>query len=238
MVVTQLDIMKVTMELAPIHTQERVVDAVRNALRDAILEGKLKAGQKLSVPELSRQLGVSRSPVREAILQLVAEGLAVERNRRGAVVAEFGVQDATYIFEVRQALEITSLRLGASRATPQDLAELRAILKEQAEQVQNNDVTGYQNSDLRFHKQLGSLSHNPVMERHIGLLKDQSHLALEASARSLAQLKRGHADHTAILHALEQKDGEQAARVLLEHFDRIRQNLEGWLSSKTDHTPL
>jgi DNA-binding GntR family transcriptional regulator len=219
-----------SMELHLIQTQSRVVDTVRNALRDAILEGTLPPGQKLSVPELSRQLGVSRSPVREAILQLVAEGLAIERTRRGVVVAEFGLQDVAHIFEVREALEVASVRLGASRATPEDLDALRKVLEEQAAQVQCSNLEGYQRTDLHFHKLLGSLTHNPIMQRHIGLLKDQSHLALEKSARSVAQLERGHADHIAILKALEKGDGEKAAQKLLEHFARIRDSLKDWLT--------
>ncbi|MDX2003685.1 MAG: GntR family transcriptional regulator [Meiothermus sp.] len=220
------------MELNLIQNQTRVVDTVRGALRDAILEGRLAPGQKLSVPELSRQLGVSRSPVREAILQLVAEGLAVELPRRGVLVAEFGLQDVAHIFEVREALEVASVRLGAGRATRDDLEALRKLLEEQALQVKRNDLEGYQQTDLHFHKLLGSLSHNPVMERHIGLLKDQSRLALENSARSIAQLERGHAEHVEILAALKARDGERAAEVLLRHFERIRASLGDWLSGR------
>jgi DNA-binding GntR family transcriptional regulator len=208
---------------------ERLVDKAYSALRQAVLSGELKPGDALSVPELSRQLGVSRSPVREAVLQLVADGLAQEEARKGAMVAQFGFKDALYIIEVREALEIAAIRLGAERATAGDFAALRQVLSEQTKSIEAGSFEGYETTDLRFHKLIGSLSHNPVLERSVGVLKDQFHLALEPAARKLAQLERGLHEHTAIVEALETRDSNQAARLMAAHFKRIRNSLEEWI---------
>ncbi len=210
---------------------ERLADKAYAVLRAQILNGELPPGHALSVPEISRQLGVSRSPVREAVLQLVADGLAQEEVHKGAVVAHFGLEDAMHILEVREVLEEASVRLGASRATAKNLAQLHQVLQAQTKSVQQNDLEGYQATDLRFHKLLGTLSHNPVLERMVGLLKDQSHLALESAVRSLAQLEQGLQEHHAILAALEARDAEQASQALLKHFKRIKASLEHWLAS-------
>ncbi|GIW34453.1 GntR family transcriptional regulator [Meiothermus sp.] len=210
---------------------ERLADKAYAILRTQILKGALPPGHALSVPELSRQLGVSRSPVREAVLQLVADGLAQEEARKGAVVAHFGLEDALQILEAREVLEVASVRLGATRATAKDLALLRQVLQAQAKTIQEADLEGYQATDLQFHKLLGTLSHNPVLERMVGLLKEQSHLALEPAARSLAQLERGYHEHQAVLAALEARKVPQAARALQKHFKRIRESLESWLAS-------
>jgi DNA-binding GntR family transcriptional regulator len=214
---------------------ERLVDKAYLALRQAVLSGELRPGDALSVPELSRQLGVSRSPVREAVLQLVADGLAQEEARKGAAVARFGLEDALFIIEAREALEVASVRLGASRATESDFAALHQILSEQTQFVKTGSFAGYELTDLRFHKQLGRLSHNPVIERSTGVLKDQFHLALESTSRSLAQLERGLQEHSAIVKALEARNPDQAAQGLTLHFKRIRESLQQWLVKSQDH---
>jgi len=91
--------------LAALTPSTRIVDTVQAALRSAIFEGELRAGEPLSVPELARRLNVSRSPVREAVLGLVAQGLAVEQPRRGVVVATVDPADLLAIHEIRIFLE-------------------------------------------------------------------------------------------------------------------------------------
>ena len=110
---------------------ERLADKAYAVLRAQILKRELPPGHALSVPELSRQLGVSRSPVHEAVLQLVADGLAQEEARKGAVVAHFDLEDALQILEARELLEVASVRLGAVRVTPQELDRLEQIMETQ-----------------------------------------------------------------------------------------------------------
>src|SRR5258705_13311379 len=100
-------------QLAP---ATRIVDAVQDTLRDAIFGGELRAGEPLSVPELARRLNVSRSPVREAVLGLVAQGLAVERPRRGVVGAAVGPADLLARRQIRIFPEARAPRPCAQRA--------------------------------------------------------------------------------------------------------------------------
>src|SRR5262249_58067444 len=101
--------------LAALNPAARIVDAVQATLRSAILDGALRAGEPLSVPELARRLNVSRSPVREAVLGLVAQGLAVEQPRRGVVVATVDPADLQAIHEMRIFLEAGSAHFCAQR---------------------------------------------------------------------------------------------------------------------------
>ena len=100
-------------------SSRRIVDTVQAALRSAIFDGALRAGQALSVPELARQLNVSRSPVREAVLGLAAQGLAVEQPRRGVVVATVDPAALLAIHEVRIFLEAGATSLCAQRSPHQ-----------------------------------------------------------------------------------------------------------------------
>src|SRR5205814_8880518 len=118
-------------DLPVLNAAARIVDTVQGALREAIFHGALRAGEQLSVPELARRLNVSRSPVREAVLGLVAQGLAVEQPRRGVVVATVDPADLLAIHEIRIFLEAGAASLCAQRATGDDIKELRKILREQ-----------------------------------------------------------------------------------------------------------
>jgi DNA-binding GntR family transcriptional regulator len=119
----------------------RIVDAVQDMLREAIFGGTLRAGEALSVPELARRLNVSRSPVREAVLGLVAQGLAIEQPRRGVVVATIAADDLVAIHEVREFLEAGAAQLCARRIERAGVDRLRCILAEQKRAVK--DADGY-----------------------------------------------------------------------------------------------
>src|SRR3954467_13176291 len=114
-------------DLPLLDASARIVDTVQVALRQAIFQGTLRAGEQLSVPELARRLNVSRSPVREAVLGLVAQGLAGEQPRRGVVVATIAADDLVAIHEVREFLEAGAARLCARRIDKAGVDRLRGI---------------------------------------------------------------------------------------------------------------
>src|SRR5882724_1876435 len=121
----------------------RIVDAVQDMLRDAIFGGTLRAGEALSVPELARRLNVSRSPVREAVLGLVADGFAVEEPRRGVALRTLDEHDLAQIHEMREVLEGLAARRCAE-TRPAGLVEiLRAVLADEAAAVKRLDAAAY-----------------------------------------------------------------------------------------------
>src|SRR5262245_31896745 len=129
----------------------RIVDTVQDTLREAILSGSLRAGEQLSVPELARRLNVSRSPVREAVLGLVAQGLAVEQPRRGVVVATIAPDDLVAIHEVREFLEAGAARLCAQRIDEAGVERLKKIIAEQQRAVKDHDADGYFRTNAELH---------------------------------------------------------------------------------------
>src|ERR1700746_3157817 len=115
-------------ELPQMSPATRIVDAVQDALRDAIFGGTLRAGEALSVPELARRLNVSRSPGREAVLGLVAQGLAGGHPLPRVVVATIPADDLVAIHEVREFLEAGAAQLAARRINQAAVDRLRRIL--------------------------------------------------------------------------------------------------------------
>jgi DNA-binding GntR family transcriptional regulator len=205
---------------------ERVVDTVRETLREAILAGRLLPGQKLSVPELARQMGVSRSPVREAILQLVAEGLAVERSRRGVVVAKFSMRDLREIYEIREVLETLAVRLAAQRIRPEQLRAMWAVLEQQHQAIESHNPQLYSQTNQQFHTLISQSSGNPRLHRILALLFGEMQLAFRTLSHSPAHTMRGHQEHRQIVEALEARNPCAAEAAMRVHLTNTRLEID------------
>src|SRR5882724_6390859 len=128
----------ILMELVKLQRQ-RAVDAVYGALREGILGHLFKPGERLHVDELSEKLGVSLTPVRNAIQQLATEGLVEIRPRSGTFVANLSVQDVEETFEIRCALECLAAEKSTQLIEPAELDRLRALLVSMSRPIHNGD---------------------------------------------------------------------------------------------------
>ena len=211
--------------LPALRPSERIVDSVHAALRAAILDGSLAPGQALSVPELSRQLDVSRSPVREAVLALVAHGLAVEQPRRGVAVAEIEAADMLEIHEVREGVEAQAARLCAQRARPALLHQIAELLQRQAVIVERNDAPGWFQTNADFHRLIAAGAGNRRLSEVLLVLEDQMRLGLRQVSSDRDQRQRGLAEHQAILAAIAGREPDTAERMMREHIRLTRETL-------------
>ncbi|SFL14643.1 GntR family transcriptional regulator [Falsiroseomonas stagni] len=207
----------------PIVGPARVVDATAVALRRAILAGELKPGQKLSIPALALRMGVSRSPVREAVLALTAAGLAVEIPRRGVVVTDLGPKETDAIHEARGPLEGFAARLAAERG-PADLGgRLDAILAEQAEAVATADEIGYFRTNTAFHAAIAAACDNAEICRLLASLEGRMALALLRVAARPGHRESAVAEHRAVVDAIKARDGNAAEAAMRAHVSATRQ---------------
>lgn len=216
----------------PTAPPERIVDTAYRTIRDAILDRRLEPGEQLSVPELSRRLGFSRSPVREAVSQLVAEGIACEEPRKGASVARLGPKELFEIHEVREPLEGLAARMYALRVGSEGVSELGRILDRQAEAVATGDSDAYWETDREFHEQLARSCGNERLERFLGSLHAQMRVALRIVAQSSEHIKKGHGEHRAVLDAIEECDPERAEELMRAHIAGTRARLRDAIESE------
>ena len=135
-------------------------DVVFEHLREAIIKGKLKPGERLMEMQLAEELGVSRTPVREAIRKLELEGLVIMIPRRGAYVADLSIKDVAETFEIRLALEALAASLAAERITPEECEEMDRLLERIGESIRQNDVKQTAALDEEFHNLLYQASRN------------------------------------------------------------------------------
>lgn len=204
--------------------RERVSDWAHRQIRAAILRGLRRPGDRLSIPALAAELGVSRSPVREAVQQLVREGLAAEEPHRGAVVARVDAEKLRGVYAVREVLEGLAARDAAEVATPADLDELEQLVAEHREAIDRGDMAAHVDLDMRFHRTTRLLSGNDVLVGFLDQIQGQIQLAmLTTSVRAGAE----HAlhDHEHILAAIRFGDADAAEAAARSHVTRLRQTL-------------
>jgi DNA-binding GntR family transcriptional regulator len=198
-------------------------DIVFETLREAILEGKLTPGERVMEVQLAEQLGVSRTPVREAIRKLELEGLLVMVPRKGAYVADVSLKDVIDVLEVRASLEGLAASLGAERRESVDIELLEEKTRELVRCVEQKDTDGMIKSDADFHDILLKASKNDKLTAIVEGLRDQVHrfrviyfTEYEENAKRLIE------EHEEILDSLRGKDMAKAQESAESHIYNIR----------------
>lgn len=194
-------------------------------LREAIVEGDLAPGQHLAEQQLAEELGISRTPVREALRRLALEGFVVMVPRRGAYVAGLSLKDMNDVFELRMALEGLAAYLAAQRITPQELTTLKELL----DQLETAIVSGIRediiDADTRFHALIYSASRNRRLIRIVGNLSDQIQSFRLQSLFAPGRLKETIQEHKRLLLALERRDSSSARRLAEDHIRQAEVSL-------------
>ncbi|AZG46157.1 GntR family transcriptional regulator [Gordonia insulae] len=195
-----------------------LTQAVLRQLRDEIFEGKLGPGTSLSVPGLAARLEVSRSPVREAVQQLVVDGLAVYTPRAGAKVAALDDDMLRQVFGVREVLDGLAARQATGQVTLADLEELWERVREQERLLQTAaDHRRDADLDLDFHTAVRGLSGNKPLCDALLRLDTQSHLYRSDMWSHEVNRRLAVAEHRRIVAALEAGDAEEAERAAKAH---------------------
>ena len=148
-------------------------DVVFENLREAIVEGRLKPGQRLMEVQLAEQLGVSRTPVREAIRKLELEGLVVMLPRKGAYVANMSLKDLIDVLEIRASLEGLAASLAAERITDEDIKKLESIVEEFKDGINESNVEALLIKDVDFHECIFKSTNNKKLHQLINSLWEQ-----------------------------------------------------------------
>jgi DNA-binding GntR family transcriptional regulator len=148
-------------------------DVVYNTLRNAILRGELKPGERLMEMHLANKLGVSRTPIREAIHMLEQEGLAVTIPRKGAQVAKMTEKDLQDVLEIRDSLDELAVSMACKRMTVEQLDELREAMEHFKLATTTGEVRKIVEADEEFHNVIYRMANNPKLEVIVNNLKEQ-----------------------------------------------------------------
>lgn len=198
----------------------RVSDGAYQALQAAIVDGRLSPRTRLSVPALAVQLGVSRSPVREAVTRLISDGLAVEVPHRGAVVAHLTLADLLPVYELREVLEGLAARLAAIRIESAGEGRLRKALADHVAAADRDDRPAVTAADLAFHTGLREIAGNAELEKTLGGIQARIRVAMRTTMVTEGP-RPAIADHEKILDAVTAKDPKRAERCARAHIARL-----------------
>jgi DNA-binding GntR family transcriptional regulator len=188
---------------------------VTDTLRQRILDGQYDPGERLVENTLSLELGVSRSPVREALRALAAEGLVKIEPRRGASVARLSPNIAREMVEVRATLEGLNAKLAAQRRDPALILEIEKVLKEGNDAVNSGQTERFVELNSKFHELLGNIAANSVLQDMMRSLRERTGLLFAPANLSRARLNWD--EHAQILQAVIAGDADLAALLATRH---------------------
>jgi DNA-binding GntR family transcriptional regulator len=186
-------------------------------LRQRIVEGELAPGAKLNERELSELLNVSRTPLREALKMLAAEGLVELLPNRGAVVAQMSAQDVADTFEVIAGLEGQSGELAAQRITEAELAEIRALHFEMMAAFTRRDLPTYYRINAQIHTLINAAARNPVLAQTWRNVNARLQALRFRSNFDEAKWKRAVKEHERMVELLGARDAANLRALLIEH---------------------
>jgi DNA-binding GntR family transcriptional regulator len=192
-------------------------EQVAERLRSRIFAHELPPGGWIDEQALASEYGISRTPLREALKVLAAEGLVVLKPRRGCYVTELSEQDIDEVFPVMALLEGRVAEEAARRATSADFAHLAAIHEELERHAATNDADRFFEANQRFHAALQTIAGNRYLAQLIDDARKVIKLTRRDSLRLEGRLKQSLAEHRAILEALRLKDADLAGQRMRDH---------------------
>ncbi len=190
---------------------------LREEIEEMIAVGSLRPGQHLDETELAARFGVSRTPIRETLIQLSTMGLVMIRPRRGAIVAELGAQQLVEMFEVMSELEATCGRLAARRMTPEEQDALVAAHKACQEALDAHEPDAYYYKNEVFHEAIYAGSHNQFLIEQTRNLYRRLRPYRRLQLRVRNRLAKSYDEHDGVVQAIVAGDGDRAAQLLREH---------------------
>lgn len=200
-------------------------ELVFEAIRQAIIDGTLEPGQRLMEAQLAEELGVSRTPVREAIRKLELGNFVVIIPRRGAYVADISLKDVSEVFEIRGALEALAAELAAERASEDELEQLERLLVEIGKSIEKRDVEALVALDTEFHDVLYRASRNERLGQLLSQLREHIQRYRTETLSHPARMKVALEEHRQIVEALAARDAELASRLAAAHIESAENSL-------------
>jgi DNA-binding GntR family transcriptional regulator len=194
-------------------------EIVYDTLREAIIKQTLKPGERLMEQELAEEMGVSRTPVREAIRKLVMEGYVVMIPRRGAYVAGLSIKDINDVFEIRSALESLAAGLAAARASREEIEEMERNLVLEAAHYETSDLLKTIEVDTCFHELIYQASKNTRLQNMLKDLRDQVQRFRTKTLAVPGRLKFALAEHRRVVEAIASGNVAEAKQAARNHIE-------------------
>ncbi len=212
--------------ISPISQPASLADVVYDSLKELILTAELDHNEKLDERTLAKQLGISRTPLREAIHKLVAEDFLRVEPRRGVFVNRKSKKEIVEILHVRAALEAMGARLATTHVTEDDVARLRCIFASFAPDTVEGQTDEFSVANVNFHEQVLELSRCSKLIEMASHIRDHTRMARICTMRAGGRAHNALIEHLQIIEALEKHDPDLSASRMREHILGLARHVE------------
>ena len=213
-------------KFAAIKQPESLAKMAYETIRQSILSGHWRIEELYNEKAIATDLGISRTPVREALLELASQDLIIFLPRRGLMVNRFTRRDVDEIFELRKAIEMAAVEKIAKTSPPLDLIEIEESLLNQRKAVKQKDYLAFMEADRLFHTSFSELTNNRRLIAILENIRDMIHVmgikALVLEGRALKVIE----EHQTIFEAVEKGNIEEARRAMAYHLDQSKEAVE------------
>jgi DNA-binding GntR family transcriptional regulator len=197
-----------------------LADRAYRSVRDAIMRGELPTGSALPETDLARRIGISRTPVRQALGRLLQEGLVEIGPRRQVIVRGFTPQHREEILVLREALESVAVRRACDVIDADDVDYLRLLLIRQRRAARENRHEDFLDLDEEFHLKIADGARLPILYSFLGQLRGFVRVARLGAVRPPAAMAQVVDEHERVVDAIERRDAEAALAALTDHLHR------------------
>jgi len=203
---------------------------LRQTIETEIVDGRLALGARLDETELAERFGVSRTPIREALLQLAMTGLVEIKPRRGALVSAPDPQLLIAMFETMAEIEAVCVRLATYRITPLERSRLLRIHEASEAAVEAGDVDAYDALNREFHEAIYRAAHNDFLADQAIAVRTRLNAFRRMQLRQDRRLVTSRAEHDAVMRAIAEGDGDEAARRMRAHMLNAASALDSYIA--------
>lgn len=220
--------------LSKIEGYELLSQKVYRILKTEIVKRNLKPGTKLLEVKIAKQMGVSRTPVREAIRELVAEGFVKMIPNQGVIVSIASIEDTQEVLQIRSVLEGLAARLATKVINGEEIKELEQYIEQMEYYANKDNALAFSKMDVEFHELILNICGNNRLIQIRKNLSDQAHRYRIRSLSIPGRLKHSLKEHQEIVKALKRKDSEQAGRLSQKHIENVLKNILAHESKEED----
>lgn len=207
-------------------------EVVFETIRNAIISGSLKPGERLMEVQMAERLGVSRTPIREAIRKLELEGLIIMLPRKGAYIADLSVKDLTEVLEIRAALEGMATGLAVTRINESEIEELELIALKFHKALENGDLEELLFQDSQFHETIFKASRNERLIQLNNNLREQVQRFREMYLKKINRSKKTSMEHFDIVEAISRRDISKAEKLARKHIETTENGILEMMENK------
>ena len=195
----------------------KVSDQIRLRIESAIASGELLPGDAIDDVALAGHYKVSRTPVREALIQLQAQGILSSTPRGGSMVAKMNLQQLLSLWELLAELEGIAVRLACERMTNEDTQALMKLHRSSKKIADKEDMQGWQEANLKFHEMIYEGARNPFLRQVVLRIRSRTGVYRRHAFGALGRIKSSYDQHEKIVSAIEKRDAEAAYLCMTDH---------------------